>query len=209
MVLPWDPLLPWRHSTHLLKLYRHRGPWVRRHRRASSLRSHWSGWPSRGQRIGEATNPGPAIACPRASALRCGLLLPTPGSIAQCPAVCVLTLLGRGDGPPSPRCGTTLTLIWLGPWPVMSQALGWTLWLERLSNSPSPPNLSPTGPPRGCRCCSCHGRRHQKAAAAYTLDRPHRRQEGERLSLWPPGLPSRKAPLTGLLLNNGGSFQLA
>eukprot|EP00435_Cladocopium_sp_Y103_P064641 s718_g26.t1 len=274
----WDPLLPWRHSTHLLKLSRHRGPLIRRQHRAFSTtggRAHWSGWPSRGRRIGEASNPGPPTASAssvlgrerspaRPASTNSRVYCPVPGCLCADPArargwatiasmrhhidahlagsvagdvpnawlethhrtrclVCGLSVsANHGVHPtcrPQARIAAvdaapamdvdglqlpTLTDIQSARTPTLrhvpkpaqhtwGQVLARTLATVAHSNDDKAwrelmmlPQAVLCSPQRG-------GRRHQKAAAAYTLDRLHRWQEGERLSLW----QSRPSPRKG------------
>ena len=58
--LNWDPLLPWKSSTRLLRIRRRRGPLIQRKAKFHQPpRNRWRGWPLRGQRVGEASHPGP------------------------------------------------------------------------------------------------------------------------------------------------------
>ena len=56
----WDPLLPWRPRVKAF-FPRRRGRLFHRRTAVGPRRARWRGWPQRGCRIGEATNPGPPL----------------------------------------------------------------------------------------------------------------------------------------------------
>ena len=114
----WDPLLPW--------LARPRVRWQRPRRRPfHQQRRKWSGWPSRGCRIGEARNPGPApgtrLMLPWCLRQGAGALAP----IALCPLAPVPIPAARVVGPPWPACRLMWTATLLEPCKAKSLQPGW------------------------------------------------------------------------------------